>query len=274
MPSYLDEEAPDAEHRPDEDLLQAVSVEASLGENASIEAVYQLTNDGEDVNQRSVAGYTPLAIAAAAGHAPLVAVLLEQRADVAPATVHRGELPLHHAARAGHRVVCQLLAPLARAATSIDAPNVTGWSALQLAVAAGHTDVISVMLQNGAMVNGKNAVLGGCAPLHVAARLGHLEAAEALLDREADANVSDALGGRPLHVAATRCDARCVSLLLRSRAATSCQRSDTGITPMELVPAGHADRARVANLLAAYARPPPEPLRSDARFDIPDERDL
>jgi len=270
----MDEETRDAEARPDEELLQAINVEASLGDQASIEIVYQLTHDGEDVNQRSVSGYTPLAVAAAAGHAPLVAMLLEQRADVVPSTVHRGELPLHHAARAGHRVVCQLLAPLANAANSIDAQNVTGWSALQLASVAGHVASISVILQHGATINGRNEVMGGCAPLHVAARLGHLEAAEALLDREADANISDTLGGRPLHYAAHRCDARCVSLLLRSRANASCQRSDTGVTPFELIPADHANRAKVTNLLAAYARPPPKPLRSDARFDIPDERDV
>jgi len=260
--------------RPDEELLDAVRVEATVGEEASVERIYEMVQAGEDVNQRSVCGYTPLAVASAAGAEQLVALLLERRADVAPGTSHRGETPLHHAARGGHRVVCQLLAPLAKAAGVIDAPSMTGWPPVHLAAAGGHANVVTVLFKNNAAVDCVNDVLGRGTAVHVATRMGAVDTVEALVDREAQPDLPDAAGFTPLHYAAARCDQRCVSLLLRSRADANRPEGSRHRTPLDMLPAKHEQRERVFNLLSAYARPQPRLFKVDNRFEKQDDRDI
>lgn len=242
----------------------------------SVEGVYTLIQEGEDVNQRNEYGFTPLAVAAAAGDEALVALLLEKCADVALASSSL-QLPLHHAAALGHRGVCQLLAPSARAAGVLDAANSAGWVALHLAAARGHEGVARTLVKGGAAVDARNEVQGGVAPSHVAAREGQVAALEALLESGGDANAADATGATPLHGAAARADDACVALLLRHRADASTRCGESGTTAQDLVPfrGGCGGRERVIRLLSAYARAEPdapcERRRTDARFDLPQD---
>jgi len=256
---------PDAGPRPDEELLNAVRIEAPLRSELSVERVYEVVRDPEEeVNQRTVDGYTPLIVAAAHGNAPLVSLLLERRADVAVASLSKNELPIHFAARSGNRVVCQLLAEQCEPLGLCDVPNTTGWPPLHLAAAGGHQTALAVLVRHGADINSRNMASGGYAALHLAVRMGHVDAVEALLDYEADVHCTDSVGREPLAWAAERGDLPLVSLLLRSKADPS-RRTPGGQTPKDMVPEGHP---KVVNLLAAYMRPPAEPPRTDLRFDL------
>lgn len=259
--------------RPDEELLDAVRGEVRAGDAASVEKIYELLRSDEDVNQRSALGLTPLAVAAAAGNGPLVSLLLERRADVSLLTTHRAELALHYAARNGNRVVCQLLAEPSQAAGLIDKPNTTGWPALHLAAMGGHLSAVTVLTRYGADINSRNAMSGGGTALHFAVRLGAVDAAEALLDRDAEVDALDVTGRGPLHFAAAKADSASISLLLRSKADAN-RTGHRGKSPLDLVPLESPNRERVVNLLAAYSRPMPEHWRTDMRFDKRDRRDL
>lgn len=259
--------------RPDEELLEAMRIEAEVGDEASVEAIYELLRSGEDVNQRSANGFTPLAVAAAAGNGPLVSILLERRADVGLATIHRAELPIHYAARSGNSTVLQLLAEGCRSRGMIDAPNVTGWPPLHLAVAGGHLNAIAILIRNGAQPQSRNNLQGGHTALHVAVRLGYRDIAESLLEREADVDPRDFVGRGPVHFAAARGDHQLVSLLLRSRADAN-SKGPGGLGPLDLLPEGHPGRDKLFTLLQAYSRPPPEVRRTDVRFDRRDSKAL
>lgn len=259
--------------RPDEELLEAVRLEAEEGrreriviQRESVEYVYAMIRSGEDVNQRSATGYHSLSVAAAAGNAELVSLLLERRADPTITNVHRAELPIHLAARGGYDLVCRLLVEPTRQRGVLDAPNVTGWPALHLATACGHLGVLAVLCRGGADINSRNAVLGDRTAAHLAAFICNQDALESLLDREADVRATDRLLRTPLHYAASKANAPGVSLLLRSKSDASARDSD-GMTPMQLVPVEHPGRTKILTLLQAFARPPREAPRTDTHFE-------
>jgi len=156
----------------------------------------------------------------------------------------------------------------------VDNTNMTGWPPLHLAAAGNHVNAITVLMRNGANPDSRNAVLGGGTALHVAARLGYHEAIETLVEREAQPDTLDTLNMSALHHAAARANARCVSVLLRSRADATKRGGHESATPLDLVPADHESSTKVRNLLSAYARPAPTDFRSDAHFDRFDDREI
>lgn len=254
-------------------LLDAVRYEAANFDEYSIQAIYEAIRDGEDVNQFTVHGYTPLAVAAATGSADLVAFLLEKGADVRMACIGRSESPLHHAARFGHRLVLELLLPHAIAHGLIDRPNNTGHPPLHLACAAGHFNVVKILLRAKASPSSCNHVMGGVTPLHAAVGEDNAETIEFLLDKDAEIDQPDRHGRSPLHTAALRCNTEVMSVLLRSRA-NPVYRDPDGVTPMDLVPVDHKGRERALQMLNAFSRRPPEPPRTDPDFWRRDERSL
>lgn len=232
----------------------------------AVQTVYTHLKAGQDPNHFSIAGFTPLALAAASGSKELVALLMEHRADVTISSVEKAEMPLHLAVRGGHNLVCQMLAEDTRRAGKIDQPNVTGWTPLQLAVASQAETSIAILLRARAAVDGRNPRIGGITPLHIASGCGFQEIAETLLAWEADPNaLTDNFRG-PLHFAAARADAPLVSLLLRSRA----DPSGGGLAdckPLELVPRDHPSTGKVSTLFAAYTRETQRTAKFNCRFD-------
>jgi len=252
---------------PDE-LVQAVfRLEDLSGTQDSIEFIYEIIQSGEDVNQTSFAGFTPLAVAAASGNDALVALLLEKNADPALGSLDRCEVPLHHSARLGHAMVCQLLAQPSRTAGVLEKADTAGWTPLHRAAEGGHVIVVRILLRAGAQASLQNMLQGRPAALHLAARAGHLKALEELLECDADPNTTDALGLSALHFAATRADASCVAVLLRHRATVSLRGGMGNETAMEMVPDGHLSRERVVRLLSSYERNSTS-CRTDSRFDV------
>lgn len=259
--------------RPDEELFETVRFQALIDSESAIGTIYQQIKDGEDVNQYNLYGFTPLAIASAAGNAPLVSLLLEKSASVAMGSIGRAELPLHHAANFGHRLVCQLLAEPARKAGVVDVPNSTGYTPLHLTASSGHAPCLRVLLTQRADVSTRNRSHGQDTAMHAAARGDHEMVLETLLAHEADVNATDTLGRSPLHIAAGRANGDCVSLLLRSRADPHL-RGYGDLSPLDNVPSEHVGRDRTVKLLQSYMRPDPSDPRVDLRFDIRDSRDI
>ena len=68
--------------------------------------------------------------------------------------------------------------------------------------------------------------------LHTAARAGDLQAVEALLEKGADVNEYDQLGGTPLHDAAWNGQAAIVTLLLDRGAKINARHKEAGSTPL------------------------------------------
>jgi hypothetical protein len=60
---------------------------------------------------------------------------------------------------------------------------------MHVAASAGHADILSLLLEHGADVDGRGII--GATPLHRASRRGKLEAGQCLLDRGADINARD-----------------------------------------------------------------------------------
>merc|ERR1712176_234327 len=182
--------------------------------------------------------------------------------------LNRSELPLHHAARLGYRIVCQLLAAPTRSAGVLDAANTVGYSALHLAAENGHTACVKVLLAARAQVDNA-AVPHGCrTATHFATICGHVETLEELLERDANVNAADNMGLTPLHLAAQRADPQCTSMLLRHRADAHRRGGHEDALPSELVPVGSSVAIdKVRRLLSAYGRTV-VPGRTDNRFEV------
>lgn len=84
----------------------------------------------------------------------------------------------------------------------VDSTDELGRTAMHMAAANGHQDVIARLLAAGASVALKNAE--GNTPLHWACLNGHQEAAKALMDRGASAAVINNSGKTPVDEALSR----------------------------------------------------------------------
>ena len=164
--------------------------------------------------------YTPLHAAASKGFKTVVEVLLDKKADVNARGPYPEFTPLHEAAQRGFLGVAQTL--IARGAdvnarcsspssgehfnNSRRKPDASG-SVLHIAVGRGDKALVDLLLTNKANPNLRSVY--GQTPLHVAAYLGFIPIAEALLSAGADINAnmsSDGSGSQaiyyaPLHLA-------------------------------------------------------------------------
>ncbi len=123
-----------------DDAFVATMIEAG----ATIDFRTQLPGIGA----ASAVGWTPLMIAAAEGHEPVVARLIAAGADV-NARNARGRTALMFAAGYGFLSIAQAL--LDNGADANIVPNDdTGWPALIAAADAGHADLVALLLAHGA----------------------------------------------------------------------------------------------------------------------------
>jgi ankyrin repeat protein len=96
-------------------------------------------------------------------------------------------------------------------------------------VLAGSGDVVRALIPGGAKVDAHDGVKH-CTALHMAARRGNVEVAEALLDCGADIESRDSLGETPLR-RAVNCAKTGVAALLLSKGADPHSRGSKGLTP-------------------------------------------
>ena len=139
---------------------------------------------------------TPMHVAARAGHANILSLLLEHGAD-ADARDRAGQTPLDRASRLGKLEAGQCL--LDRGA-DIDAQNTQGWTPLVCAVIYGHLEFARMLLERGASINSRDNSYGRT-PLHWAVERRNIQAIRLLLEYGADVNACDRLGRTPSQLA-------------------------------------------------------------------------
>ena len=150
---------------------------------------------------------SPLCAAALQGHANVVGLLLEARADT---EWHNSRMmrALHFALREGQREVVSLL--LAHGADT-DAKTAGGEGPLHFAVSEGDSKVVQQLLDCGADKEAIDSV--GYRPLHLAAARGHMHIVRLLLDSGAQKAAASLSGRTPSHCAAANGHLTVVSLL-------------------------------------------------------------
>eukprot|EP00434_Breviolum_minutum_P015901 symbB.v1.2.014013.t2/scaffold1012.1/size144332/6 len=120
--------------------------------------------------------------------------------------------------------------------------NDEGVTALHVAARQGHLECINLLVQAGAEIDH-----GPVTPLHLAARHGHLEACKVLLDYGAEKDkVSTENGDTALHFAAWEGHLDVVCFLLHLGASINIATKDVASTPLHLAATGgHVEMVRV-----------------------------
>ena len=181
---------------------------------------------------------SPLIAAAAQGHVSSLRRLLAcGHTDVHSATASGGETALHVAAEAGVAPSVQLLL---EARARADAANVRGDTPLHCAAWAGDTECMRLLLDSRARVDARGHE--GESALRVAATRGHEAAVRCLLDEydaDADARADD--GGTPLLAAACNGAPAAVCRILRQRGAATLTADE--VAPLRAVRQAGAESA-------------------------------
>jgi len=280
-------------HATDNDGFDAL-VAAATGGSATVSQL--LLDRGLNVNVMAGSGGSPLMIAAKAGAAECVSVLLAAGATVdalaAPseafateieklqgqsddglteaeldakrqrieAYFEAGTTALMHAAAAGHHEVVSLLLGAGAQAAIRDKD---GQSSLVYAANAGSTKAISLLLESGTA--DPNDMVGDTAnamPLLVHALASGAEALAELLIKYGAAVDAVEGGVAPLLLAAQAGSAKLIALLI-AKGADLTSASDSGVTPlMILAAAGHVRGVRLIVEAARDAAHPPSLLPS------------
>jgi len=94
----------------------------------------------------------------------------------------------------------------------------------------GGAHVVRVLIEAGASVDARDGVKH-CTALHMAARRGNVEVAEALLDCGAANEVRDSLGDTPLR-RAVNCNKTELAALLLARGSDPHSKGSKGLTPL------------------------------------------
>lgn len=173
-----------------------------------------LIDKGADVNVKStVEEYTfPLSIAIRNNSLEAIKLLVDSGANVNERINSRKVTPLYHAVSVKNAELVKLL--LANSA-DVDATNISGESALLLAVKQDLEDVVQMLVDAGANLNQN----GPCySALHCAVVNSRVNLVKILLKAGADVNVVSKLGVTPLKLAVTVSNLEIVKLLVDAKA--------------------------------------------------------
>ncbi|XP_074660814.1 uncharacterized protein LOC141913248 isoform X2 [Tubulanus polymorphus] len=191
---------------------------------------------------------------------------------------NRGCFPLHLAAWSSNVEICQLLLTNGPSLANANEQNTEGDTALHTAAQYGHTDVVSVLLENFAdpgvrnkkdetpldlaaqygrletvdlLITHSRHLLSNCSithtPLHLASRNGHKQVVERLLSAGFDVNTATEYGSA-LHEAAFYGKTDVVKVLLSFGVDTNLQNQE-GKTALELVNSQTSTRSQEIALL-------------------------
>jgi ankyrin repeat protein len=173
--------------------------------NDDVTLVDRLIRAGAKANTENRYGVTPISLACENGSAAVVERLLKAGVN-ANATGRLGETALHLCARTGRPEAAKVL--LTHGASVDAVESWRGQTPLMWAAADGHADMVKLLVEAGADVHARSAIIqwerqrteeprdkwmppGGFTPLLLAAREGRVAAAKALLDAGADVNEVD-----------------------------------------------------------------------------------
>jgi hypothetical protein len=138
-------------------------------------------------------------------------------------------VPLYYAARLGFRDLAEHL--IAEHPEHVNARGGSCVTPMHVTARGGHADVLTLLLDHGAVVGSKNS--GDGTPLHEASWNGRAKAAHCLLDRGADINNQNKNRLTPLALAAHRGHVEVARILLK-RGAWINSRDVLGKTPLHL----------------------------------------
>ncbi|XP_029170605.1 ankycorbin isoform X2 [Nylanderia fulva] len=145
-------------------------------------------------------GATPLMHACQQGDRARVLRLLKEQEETIAYRDRTLRNALHYCMDAGTGGAVAAAAP-----ELVNAPDAEGHTPLHLAVIAGDTQLVAILLANGADVNAKDNE--GHSVLHWATVCGEAECARLVLAAGAQPSTPDLRGGSPLHYAAQCCGA-------------------------------------------------------------------
>lgn len=161
-----------------DDFIQAV-------ENSRPKEVANLLKRGMDPNAVDIKGQPVLHIAAREHNLEVLKILVEGGADIDKQNALK-ETPIMIASLAGSTDMVQYL-------LSKDAEvNKPGWTALLYAATNGHADIVKLLLDASAYIDG--AAPNGTTPLMMATRGGYIDTVRLLLDEGADPSVKNENG--------------------------------------------------------------------------------
>ena len=119
---------------------------------------------------RDKKGFTPLILAATAGHEKVVQILLDHNADIEAQSERTKDTPLSLACSGGRFEVVEVL--LKKHANK-EHRNVSDYTPLSLAASGGYVNIIKLLLAHGAEINSRTGSKLGISPLMLAAMNGH-----------------------------------------------------------------------------------------------------
>lgn len=188
-----------------------------------------LLKKGADATNARVDGITALMTASVGGHMEAVKQLLDNGAD-AKAMDGDGLTPAMNAAENGNVEVLKLLAKNVDDSTYLDIMSVTGFNALIIASAHGHTDAVEYLLQAGADASAVHE--NGVSALMYAAASDHVNVMKILLEKgKIDIDFRHTNGGTALLEAATGGAVEAMKLLIEKGALYD-MLDDDGVTPL------------------------------------------
>ena len=218
------------------------------------------------VEHRDKKGFTPLILAATAGHDKVVEILLESNADIEAQSERTKDTPLSLACSGGRYEVVEIL--LSKNANK-EHRNVSDYTPLSLAASGGYVNIIKLLLAHGAEINSRTGSKLGISPLMLAAMNGHTAAVKLLLDMGSDINAQiETNRNTALTLACFQGRHEVVSLLLDRRANVE-HRAKTGLTPlMEAASGGYIEVGRVLLDKGADVNASPVPTSRDTALTI------
>jgi len=187
--------------------------------------VFRLLSADPDLIQAKENGLSPVLVAAYHDEPEIAAFLAEKTVA----------LTIFEAAAIGR--TNQLMMQISSDPTLVNAIAEDGFQPLGLACFFGHIEAAECLLKAGAQINSpsNNPLLA--APIQSAVAAGHLEMVLMLLEHGADPNVREQGGFTPLHAAAQNGDIDMIHILLLHGANPEA-KSDDGKTPLDLAAQG------------------------------------